>query len=83
MSPEARRRLRGGGQLARGVPPPAPAGVVSTFRLIEGKYDVDDPDDFGELLADLARRCDVPVWLAARHLADTGVLLSAAGLDDL
>lgn len=57
--------------------------LVSTFRLIEGKYDVDDPDDFGELLADLARRCDVPVWLAARHLADTGVLLSAAGLDDL
>lgn len=53
--------------------------LVSTFQLIAGKYELDDPADLASLLADVARRFEVPVWLAAHHLAAAGQLLWATG----
>ncbi|HEX2015089.1 MAG TPA: XRE family transcriptional regulator [Solirubrobacteraceae bacterium] len=53
--------------------------LVSTFQLIASKYDIDDPSQLGALMADVARRFDVPVWLAAHHVAAAGQLLWAAG----
>jgi transcriptional regulator with XRE-family HTH domain len=45
-------------------------------------YDIDTPDGFGGLIADIAGRFAVPLWLAAGRAAETGLLAWTAGWEE-
>lgn len=45
-------------------------------------YDIGTPEGFGGLIADLASRFAVPLWLAARRAGETGLLAWAAGWEE-
>ncbi len=58
------------------------AMLESEAQVLAGTYHVDDPDGLASFVSEVAAAFAVPGWLAARHLADAGLLAWAAGLED-
>jgi transcriptional regulator with XRE-family HTH domain len=56
--------------------------LESEAQLLAGTYDVATSEGVASFVAEVAGAFAVPAWIAARHLADAGLLAWAAGLEE-